>query len=78
MPKQPQKPKEEPIELKGTVTEEVRGAFLVKADDMDHTVQCTLAGKMRRYKIRVVPGDRVRVEVTPYDLNHGRISFRER
>ncbi len=73
-----QKTKEEAIELTGTVTEEVRGAFRVKIDDMEHTVLCRLAGKMRKFKIRVVPGDRVRIEISPYDMDRGRIVFRER
>ena len=73
-----QKTKEEAIELQGTVTEEVRGAFRVKIDDMDHYVLCRLAGKMRKFKIRVVPGDRVSVEISPYDMDRGRIVFRER
>ena len=73
-----QKQKEEAIELTGTVTEEVRGAFRVKLDEADHTILCRLAGKMRKFRIRVVPGDRVTVEVSPYDMSHGRIIFRER
>lgn len=73
-----QKSKEEAIELTGTVTEEVRGAFRVKLDDADHIILCRLAGKMRKFRIRVVPGDRVTVEVSPYDMTHGRIVFRER
>ncbi|HBT76923.1 MAG TPA: translation initiation factor IF-1 [Planctomycetaceae bacterium] len=73
-----QKTKEEAIELTGTVTEEVRGAFRVKLDDADHVILCRLAGKMRKFRIRVVPGDRVTVEVSPYDMSHGRIIFRER
>ncbi len=73
-----QKSKEEVIELKGTVIEEVRGAFRVKLDDMDHIVLCRLAGKMRKFRIRVVPGDIVNVEVSPYDMSRGRITFRER
>lgn len=73
-----QKSKEEVIELSGVVTEEVRGAFRVKLDDMDHTVLCRLAGKMRKFRIRVVPGDRVAVEVSPYDMSRGRITYRER
>ena len=72
------KEKEEAIELRGVVTEEVRGAFRVKLDDMDHTVLCRLAGKMRKFRIRVVPGDRVAVEMSPYDMTRGRIIFRER
>lgn len=73
-----QKTKEEAIELAGTVVEEVRGAFRVKLDDVDHIVLCRLAGKMRKFRIRVVPGDRVTIEVSPYDMGHGRIIFRER
>ncbi len=73
-----QKTKEEAIELHGTVTEEVRGAFRVKIDDLDHVVLCRLAGKMRKFKIRVVPGDKVVVEVSPYDMDRGRITYRER
>ncbi|MBR4751731.1 MAG: translation initiation factor IF-1 [Thermoguttaceae bacterium] len=73
-----QKTKEEAIQLTGVVTEEVRGAFRVKIDDMDHTVLCRLAGKMRQFRIRVVPGDRVTVEISGYDMDRGRIVFRER
>ncbi|MDR1959615.1 MAG: translation initiation factor IF-1 [Planctomycetaceae bacterium] len=73
-----QKAKEEAIELTGTVMEEVRGAFRVKLDDMDHSILCKLAGKMRKFRIRVVPGDRVTIEVSPYDMERGRIVFRER
>ncbi|MBR5242976.1 MAG: translation initiation factor IF-1 [Thermoguttaceae bacterium] len=73
-----QKTKEEAIELRGVVTEEVRGAFRVKIDDMEHSVLCRLAGKMRKFRIRVVPGDRVAVEISPYDMDRGRIIYRER
>ena len=73
-----QKTKEEAIELRGVVTEEVRGAFRVKLDDMEHYVLCRLAGKMRKFRIRVVPGDRVAVEISPYDMDRGRIIYRER
>ena len=73
-----QKTKEEAIELTGTVTEEVRGAFRVKIDNMEHTVLCRLAGKMRKFKIRVVPGDHVKIEISPYDMDRGRIVFRVR
>lgn len=72
------KEKEEAIEFKGVVTEEVRGAFRVKLDDLDHEVLCRLAGKMRKFRIRVVPGDRVAIEVSPYDMDRGRIVYRER
>ncbi|MBR2003553.1 MAG: translation initiation factor IF-1 [Thermoguttaceae bacterium] len=73
-----QKTKEEAIELRGVVTEEVRGAFRVKIDDMEHYVLCRLAGKMRKFRIRVVPGDRVAVEISPYDMDRGRITYREK
>lgn len=68
--------KEEPIELEGEVVEAVRGGFRVKLDASSHLVYCTLSGAMRQNSIRVVPGDRVKIEVTPYDPNRGRITFR--
>ncbi len=70
--------KEDLVEFNGTVIEEVRGAFRVKLEDMDHIVLCRLAGKMRKFRIRVVPGDKVTVEVSPYDMSRGRITYRER
>ncbi len=73
-----QKDKEEVIVFSGVVTEEVRGAFRVKLDDMEHVVLCRLAGRMRKFRIRVVPGDKVQVEVSPYDMSRGRITYRER
>lgn len=42
----------------------------------DKVLLCTLSGKMRRYRISVIPGDRLKVEVSPYDLNRGRIVYR--
>ncbi len=74
----PTKEKEPAIEATGTVLEEVRGAFRVRLDNADHVVLCRLAGKMRKFRIRVVPGDRVRIEMSPYDLTRGRITYRER
>jgi translation initiation factor IF-1 len=73
-----QKQKEEAIEATGVVVEEVRGAFRVKLDNADHIVLCRLAGRMRKFRIRVVPGDRVAVEISPYDFTRGRITYRER
>ncbi|MDO5579703.1 MAG: translation initiation factor IF-1 [Planctomycetia bacterium] len=73
-----QKTKEECLSLEGTVTEEVRGAFRVKIDNFDHTVLCRLAGKMRKFRIRVVPGDHVKVELSPYDMERGRITYRDK
>lgn len=70
--------KEEAIEVLGVVREAVRGAFRVQLDNSEHIVLCRLGGKMRKNYIRVVPGDRVTVEVSPYDFTKGRIIHRER
>ena len=50
--------------------------FRVQLDEDKRIVLCTLSGKMRMFKIRVLPGDKVKVEFTPYDENKGRIIFR--
>jgi translation initiation factor IF-1 len=69
---------EEKVELEGEVVEALKNLnFRVELDN-GHTVLAHLAGKMRRFRIRVLPGDRVRVEVSPYDLNRGRIVYRFR
>ncbi|GHT30008.1 translation initiation factor IF-1 [Planctomycetales bacterium] len=73
-----EKVKEDVVEFTGTVIEEVRGAFRVKLDDAEHIILCRLAGKMRKFRIRVVPGDKVHIEVSPYDMTRGRIIFREK
>lgn len=70
--------KEDSIETTGVIKEAVRGAFIVILDNSNHEVLCRLAGKMRKNYIRVVPGDRVTVDISPYDLTRGRIIFRER
>ncbi len=68
--------KEELLEFSGVVSEILPNAmFRVKLDN-DHEVLCHTAGKMRKYRIRVLVGDRVNVEMTPYDLSKGRITFR--
>ena len=70
--------KEEAIEAEGNVTEALANTqFRVQLDN-DHVVMCHVAGKMRKHFIRIVPGDRVIVEISPYDLNRGRIVYRER
>ncbi len=68
--------KEEAIELQGTVTEVLPNATFRVLLENDHKVLATIAGKMRRHRIRVLAGDRVTVEVSPYDLSRGRITFR--
>jgi translation initiation factor IF-1 len=68
--------KEEKIELEGTVIEALPATqFRVRLDN-DHEVLAYLSGKMRKYYIRILLGDRVRVEVSPYDLTRGRIVYR--
>ena len=70
--------KEELITMEGAIDEILPdGRFGVTLDN-EHRLICYTAGKMRRYRIRSVVGDRVHVELTPYDLTKGRIVFRER
>ena len=70
--------KEEKVEFEGEVLEALPNAMFRIRLDNDHEVLGHVAGKMRRYRIRILPGDRVRVEVSPYDLNRGRIVYRDR
>ena len=70
--------KEAKIEMEGEVTEALRnGMFRVTLDNGHPTIGYT-SGKMRRYRIRIFPGDRIKIELSPYDLNRGRIVFRYR
>jgi translation initiation factor IF-1 len=70
--------KEEAIEVEGTVVEPLPNAmFRVKLDN-GHVVLAHISGKMRKYYIRILPGDRVTVELSPYDLTRGRITYREK
>ncbi|MES2728573.1 MAG: translation initiation factor IF-1 [Pseudomonadota bacterium] len=70
--------KEDLIEFKGIVTEILPNAmFRVKLEN-DHEILAHTAGKMRKNRIRVLQGDKVIVEMTPYDLSKGRIIFREK
>ncbi len=67
----------EVIELTGTVTETLPGTqFRVKLEN-GHEIIAHVAGKMRKHFIRIVPGDSVTVELTPYDLTKGRITYRK-
>ena len=73
--------KEEPIELEGVVVEALPNAmFRVEVQHGPKTmiVLATVCGKMRMHWIKILPGDRVKLEVTPYDLTRGRITFRIR
>jgi translation initiation factor IF-1 len=71
-------PKEEALQLDGIVTETLPNTtFRVKLDN-GHVVTAHISGKMRKNYIRILTGDRVTVELTPYDLTKGRITYRER
>lgn len=68
--------KEEKIEVEGTVTEALPSTQFHVELDNGHQVLAYLSGKMRKYYIRILLGDRVRVELSPYDLTRGRITYR--
>ena len=69
-------PKEDAIELEGVVVEALPNTmFRVKLDN-DHEILAHISGKMRMNYIRILPGDRVKVELSPYDLTRGRITYR--
>ncbi len=71
--------KEEKFEVNGEVIEALRsGNYRVALEDMDHEVLAYTAGKMSKFRIRIVVGDQVRVELSPYDLTRGRIVYRQR
>jgi len=70
--------KEEPIEIEGVVVETLPNAmFRVKLAN-DHVVLAHISGKMRMHYIRILPGDSVTVELSPYDLTRGRITYRSK
>lgn len=70
------KKKEEKLEVEGTVVEALPGTqFRVELDN-GHQVLAYLSGKMRKYYIRILLGDRVRIELSAYDLSRGRITYR--
>jgi len=70
--------KEELLEFEGTVTEVLPdGNYRVKLDN-EHVILAYSAGRMRKHRIRTLTGDRVRVEMSPYDLDKGRINFRHK
>ncbi|HEX7069353.1 MAG TPA: translation initiation factor IF-1 [Rhodothermales bacterium] len=70
--------KQAPIQQEGVVTEALPNAqFRVELDN-GHTILGLLSGKMRKFFIRILPGDRVEVEISPYDLTKGRIVYRHK
>lgn len=70
--------KKDALELEGTVVEALRGRFRIQIENSDHIVLAQLAGKLRKNFIKVIPGDKVRVEVSAYDVTRGRITYRHK
>lgn len=71
-------PKEEAIEVEGTVVESLPNATFRVELANGHRVLAHICGKMRMHFIRILPGDRVKVELSPYDVTRGRITYRVR
>ena len=70
--------KEELIQVEGEIVEALPNAmFRVKLDN-EHIVLAHVSGKMRMHFIRILPGDKVKLEISPYDLSRGRITYRQR
>jgi len=70
--------KEDHIEMEGTVVETLPNTMFRVELDNGHVVTAHISGKMRKHYIRILTGDRVTVEMTPYDLSKGRITYRNR
>ena len=68
--------KEEKIEVEGEVTESLTNTMFRVMLDNGHEVLGHISGRMRRHYIRILPGDRVKVELSPYDLTRGRLTYR--
>ena len=69
-------PKEDVIEIQGTVNETLPNAMFRVSLDTGHKILAHISGKMRMHFIRILPGDKVTVELSPYDLTRGRITYR--
>jgi translation initiation factor IF-1 len=70
--------KDEKIEVEGEVVEALPSTMFRVELEGGHQVLATISGKMRKHYIRILPGDKVQVELSPYDLTRGRITFRLR
>ena len=70
--------KEDQIEMEGTVVETLPNTMFRVELDNGHVITAHISGKMRKHYIRILTGDKVTVEMTPYDLTKGRITFRAR
>jgi translation initiation factor IF-1 len=69
--------KDDIIELTGQIEEILPGSmFKVKVDNMPNTLLCYTSGKLKQHKIKIVLGDRVKVEISPYDMTRGRVTYR--
>jgi translation initiation factor IF-1 len=71
-------PKEEAIQVEGVIVEPLPNAMFRVELDNGHKVLAHISGKMRMHFIKILPGDRVTVELSPYDLTRGRITFRSK
>ena len=71
-------PKQAAIEKEGTIVEALSNAMFRVELDNGHIVIAHISGKMRMHYIRILPGDKVRVEMSPYDLSKGRIIWRDK
>jgi translation initiation factor IF-1 len=71
-------PKEDAIEVEGAVIETLPNAMFRVQLDNGHRVLAHISGKMRMHFIKILPGDRVTVELSPYDFNRGRITYRSK
>lgn len=69
--------KDDIIELTGQIEEVLPGSmFKVKVENMPNTLLCYTSGKLKQHKIKIVLGDRVKVEISPYDMTRGRVTYR--
>jgi translation initiation factor IF-1 len=69
---------DEKIEMEGEITEALPSTMFRVQLEGGHSVLATISGKMRKHYIRILPGDKVKVELSPYDLTRGRITYRHR
>lgn len=77
-PKATQDTKEQPLEVFGTIKQVYPSTTFAVELDNGHTILAHIAGRLRRHRIKILPGDRVDVEISPYDLTKGRIVYRYR
>ena len=70
--------KHEPIQLDGVVTESLGNAMFRVELESGHVIIASISGKMRMHYIKILPGDKVQIEMSPYDLTKGRITYRHK